>query len=234
MIETPLAALQLGLGAWAACAVLGGLIGLDATSFPQAMISRPLVSGTLGGLLFGSPGDGMLVGLGLELLDLRRPPLGAARYPDSGPAALVAGSAYAAAGGDGPLAFAIALLAGWAVSRVGGWTVHVLRLANGRLVGDPETLGTPRGLERRHRLAIWIDGGRALAVTAAFLLPSILAVRLAAGLPAGPSATGVVPFLIVGGLGAAAGAAARGLGAPRGLWPLVLVGAALALAGVGG
>lgn len=233
MVDAPLAALELGLGGWAACSVLGGLIGLDATSFPQAMVSRPLVSATLGGLLFGSPEGGVLVGIGLELLDLRTPPFGAARYPDSGPAGLIAGSAYAASGMEGPAALVIALLAGWAVSKLGARTVDLLRVANGRLVCEPATLGVARRLERRHRLAIWIDGGRATLLTAAFLLPCILAVRLGAALPAAPAGNELAALLVVGGLGAASGAAARGLGSRRRLWPLVLAGAGLALVGVG-
>ena len=41
-------------------ALLGGLIGLDVVSFPQAMISRPTVAATLGG---ASAGNGHACGL---------------------------------------------------------------------------------------------------------------------------------------------------------------------------
>jgi len=34
-------------------AILGGVIGLDVVSFPQAMISRPIVAATLGGAFVG-------------------------------------------------------------------------------------------------------------------------------------------------------------------------------------
>ena len=37
-------------------ALLGGMLGLDVVSFPQAMISRPLVAATLAGALVGDPG----------------------------------------------------------------------------------------------------------------------------------------------------------------------------------
>lgn len=232
MTEMPLAALELGPGAWVACVALGALLGSDATSFPQAMVSRPLVAGTLGGLLFGSAEGGFLVGLALELIILRHPPFGAARYPDPGPAGLVAGAAYAAAGAGGPAAFLAALLTGWAVSWVGSRTVHFLRLGNARLVGDPQELGSPARLERRHRLAIWLDAGRSALLTAAFLLPAIFAARLAASVPAGPAGTDLAPLLAAAGIAAAAGAAGRSLGAERRLWPLMGAGAALAFLGL--
>ena len=34
-------------------AVLGAMLGLDVVSFPQAMISRPIVAATLGGAFTG-------------------------------------------------------------------------------------------------------------------------------------------------------------------------------------
>ena len=228
MADLPLAGLDLSLGGWSACVLLGGLVGLDGTSFPQAMISRPLVAATLGGWLFGSPDGGFLVGMALELLDLRTPPLGAARISEAGPAALIAGAAYASAG-TGIAAYLAALSSGWLVSQVGGYTVDLLRRANGRLVGAPGQLGAPRRLERRHRLAIWLDGVRGALVTAAFLLPGLLLVRLVAALPAGAAGARPASLLLVAGLAAAAGAAARGLGTRRNLWYLVLVGGVLVL-----
>lgn len=223
---------ELGIGGWLACVALGAALGLDATSFPQIMVSRPLVAAALGGWLFGDPGSGFAVGLGLELLDLRSPPFGAARYPDPGPAGLVAGAAAAAAGG-GPAVFGVSVLAGWALSRIGGRTVHWVRLANGRLMGRPGELGAPGRLERRHRLAMGIDAARAGLLTAAFLLPTLLAARAAAVVAAGGSAGTLAGALAAVGVAAAAGSAGRNLGAARRAWPLVTVGAGLALWGLG-
>lgn len=223
---------DLGIGGWLACVGLGAVLGLDATSFPQAMVSRPLVAATLGGWLLGDPAAGFVVGLALELLDLRTPPFGAARYPDPGPAGLVAGAASAAAGG-GPAVFAISALLGWVVSRVGGRTVHWLRLANGRLVGRPEELSVPRRLEGRHRWAIGLDAARAALLTAGFLMPALLLARVAAALSAEAMGNPAAAPLAVAGLAAAAGTTGRNLGAARRLWPLVAAGAALALLGLG-
>src|SRR5262245_64982939 len=76
-------------------AMLGGLLGLDVVSFPQAMISRPLVAATLGGALIGNAAMGLLVGAALELIALETLPFGASRYPEWGSAAVVGGAIFA-------------------------------------------------------------------------------------------------------------------------------------------
>ena len=48
--------------------LLGAILGLDVVSFPQAQISRPIVSATLGGAFMGNAGVGLLCGVLLELL----------------------------------------------------------------------------------------------------------------------------------------------------------------------
>lgn len=222
----PLATLDLGIGTWLLLVGCGALLGLDATSWPQAMVSRPIVAGTLGGALLGSAAEGFLVGAFLEVLFLRHPPFGAARYPDPGPAGLAAGGAYAAAGVGGFYPLLVAVLAGWAIGWLGSRSVHLLRLLNGRLVGDPGAVAvSPSRLLRRHRLAMRLDALRGALLTAACLAPAALAARLAGGLPPGPAGGGAAVALAAAGVGAAAGAAARSLGAARGWWPLVAAGA---------
>src|SRR5262245_62448941 len=114
-------------------ALLGGVLGLDVVSFPQAMISRPLVAATLGGALVGQPAMGLLLGVALELIALETLPFGASRYPEWGSAAVVGGSIYAAS----PLPLAgkmtISLLAALATAWVGGWTMVKLRQRNARM-----------------------------------------------------------------------------------------------------
>ena len=72
-------------------ALLGGVLGLDVVSFPQAMISRPLVAATVAGALVGDAIAGLLVGAALELIALETLPFGASRYPEWGSAAVVGG-----------------------------------------------------------------------------------------------------------------------------------------------
>lgn len=212
------------LDAWTyvVAVVCGGVVGVDAISWPQVMISRPLVSATLGGALLGDPGSGLLVGALLELLSLRHPPFGAARYPDTGPAGLVTGAAFAASGG-GVAALAVAVAIGWVLGWVGSRTVYVLRGLNGRLIEHPGTLAVAPGrLERRQRLAVGLDFARGAALTAAFFVPAALVVRVA------PAAAGVVGPVVTGMLavvvGGSAAAAAGGLLGGRRGWLLLATG----------
>ena len=61
--------------------MLGALLGLDVVTFPQAMISRPLVAATAAGAFVGSPFAGLTIGATLELLALGMLPFGASKYP---------------------------------------------------------------------------------------------------------------------------------------------------------
>lgn len=115
-------------------AFLGAVIGLDVVSFPQAMISRPIVASTLAGTLAGSATSGLLVGALLELFALEMLAVGASRYPEWGTASVVGGALFAGmqpAGGAGalPISIAAALLTAW----LGGWSMYLLRRGNGVL-----------------------------------------------------------------------------------------------------
>lgn len=72
--------------------MLGAICGLDVVSFPQAMISRPIVASTLAGALLGNSSGGLLVGAVLELIALETLPFGASRYPEWGSASVVGGA----------------------------------------------------------------------------------------------------------------------------------------------
>ena len=108
-------------------ALLAGVMGLDVVSFPQAMISRPIVAATIAGAFFGAPVAGLVCGAALECLALEALPVGASRYPEWGSASVVAG-AVAAHGAGGlalprPGAFTVAVAVGVAVAWIGGWTM---------------------------------------------------------------------------------------------------------------
>ena len=109
--------------------LLGALLGLDVVSFPQAMISRPLVAATLGGAVLGQAFNGLIVGAVLELIALETLPFGASRDPEWGTAAVdggaLSGLQPASAG-----AMTLAVIGALATAWIGGWTMVVLRRIN--------------------------------------------------------------------------------------------------------
>jgi mannose/fructose/N-acetylgalactosamine-specific phosphotransferase system component IIC len=61
----------------------GGVCALDTTAAWQLMLSQPLVSGTIAGLVLGEPQVGVFVGLVLQLLWSSAIPVGARPMPDA-------------------------------------------------------------------------------------------------------------------------------------------------------
>lgn len=162
---------------WLTVALLGGLVGLDTTSFPQAMISRPLVAGTLTGAVFGRPVEGLMVGFIMEAFALLVLPIGASRYPESSTATVAAAAAYLASTTPGleagVLALVVAFGLGW--EWVAGETVVLLRRGNGQLL--LEQGGVPaRDLERRHLAAMSLDfvRGGVVAATGGLIAAGLL------------------------------------------------------------
>lgn len=136
--------------------LLGGIVALDGTSFGQFMISRPFIAGTLTGAAVGSPMEGAAVGAVLEMFQLCVLPVGGARFPEAGPAAVVATLAAGAAPGAGGLALACVLGLVWA--EVCGASVIYLRLLNGRMVPDPAAGAvTPQKVMRAQFAALVLD-----------------------------------------------------------------------------
>jgi hypothetical protein len=157
----------------AAAAVLGGFLALDGTSVAQLMVSRPFVAAALGGALVGRPAQGMAVGVVLEALHLAVLPVGASRYPEPGPAAVAAGSVYAAAQAPPASASAtllIAVLCALALEWIGGRTVVALRQANARFAGAPPEGLSPGALARRHGTPVALDFARGTGLTLAGVL----------------------------------------------------------------
>lgn len=112
--------------------VWGTLVALDLVSVPQAMISRPLVAGAVAGWLAGDTEAGLRVGAVLELFALDVLPIGAVRYPDYGPATVVATAFAAGAPWELGLGLSVALALVLAV--LGGWTLLLVRRWNARAI----------------------------------------------------------------------------------------------------
>jgi PTS system mannose-specific IIC component len=157
--------------------LLGGFLGLDTVSFPQAMLSRPLVAATLGGALVGSAPGGLLVGAALELIALETLPFGASRYPEWGSAAVIGGALYGASAGNPAGALTLALVAALATGWIGGWTMVKLRQLNAKWAArsrpalDAGARGTVIGLQLRGMTADLVRGVVLTALSLAAFAP---------------------------------------------------------------
>ena len=110
----------------------GTLVGLDLVSVPQAMISRPMVAGTVAGALAGNVEIGLRIGILFELFALDVLPAGAVRYPDYGPATV---SAVAlGVGTPWELGLGISAALGLVFAMLGGWSLQVVRRSNARAI----------------------------------------------------------------------------------------------------
>jgi mannose/fructose/N-acetylgalactosamine-specific phosphotransferase system component IIC len=124
------------------------------------------------GLLSGRPLEGTVLGALLEIFSLVILPVGAARYPESGTAAVASTAAYAAAAGGMAAATPHLLLAamvfGLLWEQVAGRSVHLARRLNEWLVaGAQERGGLGAGrLERLHLAAMAVDFIRAAGIVA--------------------------------------------------------------------
>jgi mannose/fructose/N-acetylgalactosamine-specific phosphotransferase system component IIC len=110
----------------------GTLVGLDLVSVPQAMISRPLVAGSVAGWLIGDIEAGLRIGVLLELFALDVLPVGAVRYPDYGPATVAAVTFGAGMDWQSGLGLSTALALVLAVA--GGWSLQLVRRWNARAI----------------------------------------------------------------------------------------------------
>jgi mannose/fructose/N-acetylgalactosamine-specific phosphotransferase system component IIC len=110
----------------------GTIVGLDLVSVPQAMISRPLVAGTVAGWIVGDVDAGLRTGVLFELFALDVLPVGAVRYPDYGPATLAA--VALAAGSPWQLGLGLSTALGLVLALLGGWSLQLVRRSNARAI----------------------------------------------------------------------------------------------------
>lgn len=172
-------------GTLALLVVWGTLVGLDLVSVPQMMIARPLVAGTFAGLLLGDLEAGLRLGIVFELFQFDILPVGAARYPEYGPATIVAVAATHWLGHEDAWGIGVGL--GLLVALFAGSTLHVLRTANARAVRRAAAQlesGDVRALARIHAAGLARDVTRAAFVTTTGLAAAWMLWRVGvAGLP---------------------------------------------------
>lgn len=97
------------------CGLWGGLMALERRAFLQAMVSRPLVAGTVTGLLLMDPTAGLYIGLVFELVHLGGVSLGVAQadhetLPTVGAAGMAAQMGLAAGSHSTPAMWTVAIL----------------------------------------------------------------------------------------------------------------------------
>jgi mannose/fructose/N-acetylgalactosamine-specific phosphotransferase system component IIC len=219
----------------------GTIVGLDVVTFPQSMVSRPLVAGTVSGMLIalvvpdvplGSIFTGMLVGSVLELYALDVLPVGAARYPDYGPATVAA--VYAALGWRPEASLGGATAVGLLTAVLGGWTMQMVRRANAVAIQKKaaDLAAGDTGAIRALQLGgIRRDIARSAGVTACGLLLGIVVWPL---IPSGTENFRWVSIVAVGGgVAAALGGAIRGAGRTRRLaWVMAGLAGGILLVGL--
>ena len=136
--------------------LLGGLLALDGTSLGQFMASRPIVAATLAGWVLGDPVGGLLLGTLLELLHISVLAVGGARFPEVGPASVVAVATAASGPGAGGIALGCMMALIW--GQVGGASIVAFRRFNARSLPDPfEGPVEPRAAELSHLKSLGVD-----------------------------------------------------------------------------
>jgi len=188
----------------------GALTGMDLVTFPQALLSRPLIACAGAGVIIGDVETGLRMGVLLELFALDVLPVGASRYPDYGPGAVAA--VVLASGGPWVERLGLAALFALSLAVVGGWSLLWLRGVNGRMVQQAAAglaAGDPGTIARVQHRGLGADLVRSLGLTVAALL---LARALHPVLPGGPRFALVTAAAVGAGVAAAAGGAIRAAG----------------------
>jgi PTS system mannose-specific IIC component len=179
-------------------AMLGALFGLDVVSFPQAMISRPLVAATAAGAFLGHVEAGLLIGVVLELIALDTLPFGASRYPEWGSAGVVGGALFAEQAPGLPGALAASLLAALLTASISAWSMVVLRrMIGARLQRSRDSIeaGSRKALMSVHLGGMSLDLVRGAIVTTIAMLifaPLVRAIVAVWGSESAPSRAVVV------------------------------------------
>lgn len=185
---------------------LGAIVGLDLVSFPQMMLARPIVAGAGAGLLLGDVGAGLRLGVLFELFQYDILPVGATRYPEYGPATVIAvGAVHAFAL---PFGIGLATVVGLFTAMIGGISLQILRRLNTRAVARAAPAlerGDVGALYRLHLSGAGRDLVRAALVTAFGL--GLVAVTREFVVPALPHRGERLLSVAATGAGLAAGAA---------------------------
>lgn len=146
--------------------IWGGFVALDTTALLQIMISRPLVSCSIVGLLLGNFPLGFLIGILSELFYISELPVGAAKFAESNVGATAAATIAILVTEQLPtrpyMVIASALILTVMVSSLGGRLVLLMRTINGRIY---EKMAYKESLAPRH-----INAAQVWGIVMAFVL----------------------------------------------------------------
>lgn len=198
--------------------LIGTIAGIDLVAGPQVLLARPIVVGTLTGLVLGDPTSGILAGGILELYAQEVLPVGATQYPDYGPGTV---AAVWLTNQLGTTSVGFGVLTALAIAELGGWSLIVLRRANGRalvLANPGLEAGDVRAAAGLQVGGVIRDALRSLVLTAAGLLIARLLFPLALHETGAGEVLGAV--MIATGLAGSIAGAIRTAG--RGWRPVVL------------
>ncbi len=191
--------------------IWGTITALDLVSVPQGLLSRPLVAGMVAGWLVGDVEAGTRMGVLFECFALDVLPIGAVRYPDYGPATVVATALAAGAPWEFGLGAGVAL--GLVLAVLGGWTLQYVRRWNARAIQQRAAAlaaGEGNAIRLLQYGGLVRDGLRGAALTAAGLaVASLIALHVALDRR---TAVGLTLIAIGGGLSAAVSGAIRSAG----------------------
>lgn len=186
----------------------GVLAGVDLVSWPQMMLSRPLVAGGVAGALLGDPVAGVTVGALLELYALEVVPIGASRYPDFSPGAVAGATVLAGQAGVGSLGLAAGV--GLVVAQASRPLLDLVRRRNAvaaQAAASRLAAGEVGMIGRLQRGGLLRDAARALLLTVAGLAAA-LAIR-GAGPPPATLGVALTVIAVAGGAAAALAGAVR-------------------------
>ncbi|HNS74045.1 MAG TPA: PTS sugar transporter subunit IIC [bacterium] len=154
----------------------GGFVALDTTAAMQILISRPLVSCSVVGLLLGSFAPGFIIGLMFELIYLDELPVGGALFNEGNLGATIAAGLailLSRESGRPDLAVPLAALAGLLTSKAGAHIVVALRTRNTeiytRLIERPRITSGAVTRAHLHCLLLMFAAGVVLTFTALVL-----------------------------------------------------------------
>jgi len=165
--------------------LIAGLLAVERKAFLQAMISRPLIAGTLIGLALGEPGAGLALGAALELFFLGGVNLGAPLPDNELLSAVAAASCGCALAQRSSLpvtaALAVAVLVSLPLAKLGKYGDEVSERVNAWAAAHAERQGQVKTRLRYNLFGLWMPFAMTAAAAGtgialgALVLPPLLA-----------------------------------------------------------